>query len=123
MLETNVYRRKPFAVSAARATSDNLYELAEWCMGTVIEQEGKRSYIQVDALRPLNNRQTKVYPGDWLVVTDSGYKVYLNRAFRMNFVKAKESLTDLGTASTKASESIRQLPEAVSNQADEQGPK
>jgi hypothetical protein len=82
------YVRKPFYVDAIEVTAENLDAVAVWCSGTVVRSvkgEEVPPYIQVQVLRPLNERQTKAYPGDVVLMAGNSFKVYTNKAFRQGF--------------------------------------
>lgn len=87
---TTRYVRKPLHVDAVRITEGNFEEIAAWCQGDIRtedndgERHGKR-YIKIRVHNPKNPRQTKAFVGDWLLYTDKGYKVYVNKAFMASF--------------------------------------
>lgn len=82
------YMRKPFYVSAFQVTEENLESLSEE-HGLDIRTAAKTGarYLKVKVLRPLNDRQTKAFVGDWLLVSENGYKVYTQAAFEKNFIR------------------------------------
>lgn len=84
-VEPVIYVRKPFEVEAVEVTEDNLEEVAAWCHGDL--REDNRPYIKVRVARALNERQTKAYPGDWVLYAGTGFKVYTPKAFQKTFVK------------------------------------
>jgi hypothetical protein len=86
------YMRKPFYVDAEQVTEENLEELSEKHNLDIrtAAKTGAR-YLKVKVLRPLNDRQTKAFVGDWLLVSENGYKVYTQAAFEKNFVKVSTS--------------------------------
>lgn len=97
-IETQRYIKKPLYVDAIQVSSDNFYEIAEWCQGEVdIEYDRSetisRKYIKVRVHNPKNPRQTKAFVGDWLLYTERGYKVYTSKAFYASFdpVTAEEA--------------------------------
>lgn len=82
---TKRYRRKPLDVDAVRVNNNNFEDVRNWCQGREdTDDEGKR-YIKVRVHNPLKPRQTRAYPGDWILYTDKGYKVYTHPAFRAAF--------------------------------------
>ncbi len=86
------FARKPFYVDAIRVTADNMEDVAEWCMGdvvTTVKAEGsvEEKYIRVRVHRPLTERQTKAFEGDWVLYAGTGFKVYTPRAFEKSFEK------------------------------------
>lgn len=87
-IETQKYIRKPLYVDAVRVTVDNFEDIATWCQGEIRQDEtpgSNKRYIKVRVQYPMNPRQTKAFVGDWILYTDRGYKVYLNKAFQMAF--------------------------------------
>lgn len=84
MLETTQYIRKPFNIDAVKVTSQNMSEVAKWVDGD-IRTDDLGQYVKVRVHRPLNERQTKAYVGDWVLYAGTGYKVYTDKAFRNSF--------------------------------------
>ena len=116
-LKIENYTRKPFPVEAVQVTEENLNEVAKWCGGdihtstkTLRNAAGeetskiKRPFIKVDVHRPLNDRQTKAFVGDWVLKSESGFKVYTLKAFDNSFQKkfVGESSETVGKLSTDA---------------------
>jgi hypothetical protein len=93
MIATTKFARKPFHVDAVQVTEENMAQVAEWCNGEVRVDAaaGDAKHIHVRVSRPLNERQTKAYVGDWILYAGTGYKVYTNKAFAGNF----ESVSDV----------------------------
>lgn len=110
------YVRKPFAVQAVEVTRENIREVAEWCGGTVKEsnltktggREGEQQYIKVPVKKPLNDRQTRAYYGDWVLLPREGqgldgFKVYTPKAFTGSFdEQAKDMLETVGRMEARA---------------------
>lgn len=103
-MKTQKYTRKPFEVEAIQVTKENFEEIASWCDGTIITSrspksaeglfdETTESYIKVDVARPLNERQTRAYVGDWLLAAAKGFKVYADGPFCRNFTKVTDKDT------------------------------
>lgn len=91
---TEKYTRKPFSIDAIRVTEENLEEVAQWCGGEIHKYNGKR-FIKVDVNRPLTEKQTKAFAGDWVLKAGTGFKVYQHKAFQHCFDKvAEESKQD-----------------------------
>lgn len=93
-MQTEKYARKPFYVDAIQVTLENVFEVAEWCQGDVVDlldgnDEKADAYIKVRVHRPLNERQTKAYVGDWVLYAGTGYKVYTKKAFEASFETVK----------------------------------
>jgi len=96
------YSRKPFDVEAVELSPENIDEVALWCGGEVRTsdlsktggQEGYQQYIKVPVKRPLNDRQTRAYYGDWVVGQDGSFKVYTPKAFTSSFQKQAEHMLE-----------------------------
>jgi hypothetical protein len=86
---TEKYTRRPFEIEAIRITKENFNEVAEWCGGEILDHNGKQ-YIKVDVTRPLTEKQTRGFIGDWLLKAGSGFKVYTHKAFQHCFIKNKQ---------------------------------
>lgn len=94
-LPTEFYSRKSFIVEAIQVTEENLQEVATWCGGEVqttsrpqkgSDEKESADFIKVKvANRARNDRQTRAYPGDWLLLSEVGFKVYTDRAFKNTF--------------------------------------
>lgn len=85
-LKTEKYTRKPFTVEAVQVTSENFNAVAEWCGGEVQSLSDGASFIKVDVSRPITTRQTRAFPGDWVLFAGRNFKVYTEKAFRTNFI-------------------------------------
>lgn len=83
------YVRKPLYVDVVQVTEENFEDVAKWCMGDIVE-EGATKHIRVRVHAPKSPRQTKAYVGDWILYTDRGYKIYLDKAFKDNFDAVEE---------------------------------
>ena len=96
MIKPEKYARKPFIVDAVPVTAENIHEVAKWCLGEVRENRlngddaEKALYVKVRVLRPLNERQTKAFIGDWILHAGTGFKVYTGKAFESTFDRALE---------------------------------
>lgn len=101
------YVRKPFAVQAVEVTAENIHEVAKWCGGKVKEsnltktggREGHQEYIKVPVNKPLNDRQTRAYYGDWVLLPKEGqgvdgFKVYTPKAFAGSFEKQVQDMLE-----------------------------
>jgi hypothetical protein len=85
MLKLVKYMRNPFVVEAIQVTEENIKEVAVWCQGEVItlaRRDGEAPCIKVRVHRPLNDRQTRAFVGDWILHAGSGFKVYTDKAFK-----------------------------------------
>jgi len=92
-MQTQRFSRRPFDVEAIQVKKGNMEEVAEWCKGEVVlpnteSQDPSGSYIQVDVLAPASERQSRAFPGDWVLLLQGGksFKVYTPKAFNKNFV-------------------------------------
>jgi len=94
MIETNKFARKPFYVDAVQVTSENMAEVAEWCQGDVITSDTppNGTHIKVRVHRPLTERQTKAFVGDWVLYAGTGFKVYTDKAFEKSFEGAESTV-------------------------------
>ena len=90
-MKTHKFARKTFYVDAARVSELNIEEVASWCSGTIKQDQTGHTYIDVNVDRPLNDRQTQAYVGDWVLasVNGKGFKVYTPKAFDKSFEKVK----------------------------------
>lgn len=86
------YVRKPFYVEAVQVTAENMEDVAKWCSGELRKQGEDESYIKVWVQRPLDERQTKAFIGDWVLYAGTGFKVYMTKAFEKSFEAVPESL-------------------------------
>lgn len=85
-MQTARYTRKTFAVDAVQVDDTNMEEVAAWCGGNILEEDG-RKYIKVEVTgrQPIDERQTQAFVGDWVLKAAQGFKVYLQRAFANSF--------------------------------------
>lgn len=111
MVNTVKYVRKPFEVQAVQVTEENFEDIAAWCGGTIVttrapkEIDGlgateEKRYIKVNVSRPLNERQTQAYVGDWLLEAEKGLKVYADGPFTRNFALADDKPQELFVTTT-----------------------
>lgn len=87
------YARKPFDVEAIQVTEANMSRVAAWCGGQPRSEgpdDNPTLYIKVKVHRPLSERQTKAYVGDYVLLGASGYRVYTQSAFDKTFVPIAE---------------------------------
>jgi hypothetical protein len=94
IMQITKFVRKPFEVEGTRVTAENIQEVAAWCQSEVRVTKGKGGtddvpFVKVRVLRPLNERQTMAYLGDWILYAGTGYKVYTNKAFMATFEPAE----------------------------------
>lgn len=88
-MKTTKYARKPFYVDAVRVTEENIDEVIEWCAGEKLTDAEEGVYVKVRVHRPLTERQTKAFVGDWVLYAGTGFKVYTPKAFDKSFEKVK----------------------------------
>lgn len=89
-MKTHKFARKPFYVDAVRVSETNIEEVAQWCEGEIKTDSQGLRYIHVTNVhRPLNDKQTQAYLGDWVLLYGSGFKVYIPKAFDKSFEKVK----------------------------------
>ncbi len=114
------YTRKPLVVNGVQVTEENFADVAKWCDGVIhwIEDGSElfkngsvngtidpksaedpihplKQFIKINVINPRSPRQSKAYVGDWILRTNSGCKVYTNKAFTNNFVPCEEEATDV----------------------------
>lgn len=97
-VETLRYMRNPFYVQAIQVTSENMSSLGRWCDGEIQvtkDEENpkfprKAPYIKVKATRTFSVRQSMAFVGDWILATDSGFKVYTEENFQRSFTQTVE---------------------------------
>lgn len=104
-VETTTYIRKPFEVEAVQVTEDNIGAVKEWCQGAL--DADPRPFIKVKVARALNERQTKAYPGDWVLYAGTGFKVYTEKAFHRTFEVA------VGTDKDRVVQESKKQPEEL----------
>lgn len=88
-MKTHKFARKTFYVDAVRVSEANIEEVATWCNGTIEQDETGHTFLKVEVLRPLTERQEQAYIGDWVLGADRGFKVYTPKAFEKQFEKVK----------------------------------
>jgi hypothetical protein len=89
-MKTHKFARKPFYVDAVRVSEANIEEVAAWCEGEIKNDAEGRKHIYIKSVyRPINEKQTMAYIGDWVLKADTGFKVYVPKAFDKSFEKVK----------------------------------
>ena len=117
-IETQKYSRRPFDVEAVRVTKTNMGDVADWCKGNVVDVPGTEttkaeSFIQVDVHAPANERQSRAFPGDYVLLLEGGksFKVYTTKAFNKNFVPSEsDGIFVRHHASTKSKKADKPEP-------------
>lgn len=87
-METRKFVRLPFEVEGVQVTEENMQEVAAWCGGEVFEKVAKgtiQPYVKVKVHRPLNEKHTQAFSGDWVLSSETGFKVYTDRALTSSF--------------------------------------
>lgn len=89
-METQTYARKTFYVEAVQITKANFEAVAEWTNGEIEEILDKKlgkmvKVIKVAVYNPMNPLQSQARLGDWVLTSNSGFKIYTNRAFENSF--------------------------------------
>jgi hypothetical protein len=87
-LEIQKCTHRPVYVDCVQVTASNMTEVSEWCGGTLMEDDKKKTYIKVNATKAIHVRQTQAYVGDWVIKSDVGLKVYKDNAFKNSYVPA-----------------------------------
>jgi hypothetical protein len=95
------YVRKPFFVNAVQVTIENLEDVAKWCDGVIREAsprsgQPRQKYVKVRVMRPLNEKQTMAFPGDFVLQAGVGFKIYTAKAFFNTFDPSEDDY-DYGT--------------------------
>lgn len=93
-MKTTTYVRKPFYIQAVRVTESNMDEIAQWCGGEVEVRQSSTdekpiAHVRVRVHRPLNERQTTAFIGDWVLEAETGFKIYTAKAFEKSFDKVR----------------------------------
>lgn len=97
-IQTERFARKPFYVDAVQVSEENMQAVAKWCEGTIEGTDAGENYIRVKTHRPLNERQSKAFVGDWILFANQGFKIYTPKAFNHSFERVV--LTQKGTDNT-----------------------
>lgn len=108
MLKLIKVERLPVYADSVQVTAENMQEIAEWCNGeirTTSERGSEERYIKVWVQRPLNERQTRAFVGDWVLYASTGFKVYIDAAYKANFKPSKGDPKDHPVTKTKAASS------------------
>lgn len=111
-MQVEKYIRVPFVVDAVQVTRANLYDVAKWCDGEVLtEKKTGKKFIKVRVERPLNERQTQAFTGDWVLFTAGGFKVYTTQAFERTFEPVFQEAGHLKVQEAKAGEEAQDVTE------------
>jgi hypothetical protein len=91
MVTPKKFVRRPFSVRAVQVTAELMEEIAKWCGGEIKEAKNPHDdtdvskYIHVRVVRPVNERQTRAFVGDWILSATTGFKVFTDAAFKKTF--------------------------------------
>lgn len=86
-MKTTKFMRRLFHVEAVQVTAENMEEVATWCEGEVKSTGSDAPYIKVKVRRPLNEKHTRAFIGDWVSLSETGFKVYAKRSFQNTFTE------------------------------------
>jgi len=90
VLQISRYVRKPFIVEAVQVSEENMYEVADWCKGEIKQAPDGSRYIKVGVTHPLNERQTMAFVNNWVLMAETGYKVFTNKPFVNSYEEFNE---------------------------------
>lgn len=100
---TTKFVRKPLYVEAVQVTEENFVDIAQWARSAIFTKSGGKvseggenipedtaidpdsHYIFIRVHNPQSARQSKAFVGDWILYTDRGYKIYMDKPFKDNF--------------------------------------
>lgn len=91
-MQTTRYARKPLIVDAVQVTEENMLEVAKWCKGKVYADKNNQMVIEVKVLHPLSSNQNTAAPGDWVLKSNQGFKIYADSAFKKGFEAIEETV-------------------------------
>jgi len=86
-MKTVKYARKPIYVDVVQVTAESMEEVAEWCKGLIQTNADGEYFVKVKVHRPRSNRQTEAFVGDYILYSNTGFKVYTPKAFKKSFEK------------------------------------
>lgn len=118
MLETMKYIRKPFNIDAVQVSGGNIQEIAKWVDGD-IRTDDLGQYVKVRVHRPLNDRQTKAYIGDWVLYAGTGYKVYTPKAFANSFEQTSGESVMIDTSAPRYANKNTESEEVDNHESEE----
>lgn len=103
IMEILKFTRKPFFVDVVLVTAENMREVADWCGGKVLDKPNPRNksqmieYIKVDVERPLTEKQTMAYVGNYVLRAGRGFKVYTKSGLDKTFDAVDQSVIEKNT--------------------------
>lgn len=85
--------RKPTYVHAIQITAENIADITRWSGGDLrgTEEDSEHRFIKIKAFRPVNDRQSKGFVGDWMVLSGNNFKVYTSKAFDKLYTETPET--------------------------------
>ena len=87
------YTRRPFTVEAVKVFEKNLEDVAAWCGGTVVRDQGRKPYVSVPVRKADKIQQTQAFVNCYVVKAPrQGFRVYTNKTFFDNFYKTGAEL-------------------------------
>lgn len=105
------YQRKPYGVTGVQVTEENMRDVAKWCGGRIRRDDNNVPYIKVKVRRPADERQTEARPTDWVLLSKSGPKVYLDDAFRRCYDEVVDEGVKVQTTNVKSDASPASIAE------------
>jgi hypothetical protein len=81
-MQIEKYDRKPFSVMAVQITFANVYEVAKWCKGTIVEQKTKMLGVDT-AIPSISLEGSGESRGKPVIASLGCYIVELNGSFRV----------------------------------------
>lgn len=102
-MDIQTFTRKPFHVQAVRVTADNMDEVAKWCGGKVIDRANPKNksqeqyYVKVNVVRPITEKQTMAFVGNYVLKTGHGFKVYTKVGLDKTFEEVDPLLLEKNT--------------------------
>lgn len=88
------WERRPAQIIAVRVTAENIGEVAQWCGGTVKEDNANSGpYIWVPVPKDSTEKQRRAYIGKWVIsVGKNNWRVYTDKSLRAGFMPASPAL-------------------------------
>jgi hypothetical protein len=90
--------RLPIFVTAYEVTEKNMYDVANWCEGHVVDDIKGTSFVRVPVDRPIHDSQTKAYVGMTVTLAEKHgkriFKVYSEDWLRKTFIEVNPEFSD-----------------------------
>lgn len=97
-MDIEKYDRKPFSVMAVQVTFENVYDVAKWCKGTIVEQKTKMlgvdtaiPSIQVEGQGDTRGKSFVATLGCYVVELKGSFRVYKPASFTSTFQKSGDA--------------------------------